>query len=306
MPGYMEINVISRVGALAGLPPGVLPCLCLPVSRLHLCVTTSAPAGLPLGTPTSPRPRPLVCPLACSRAPRSHLPAGLCLLVRRPASGVRVPSCPLASKNAKSLRYNSDAVVLPKRARHLPGMMQTANMAKRGSAASSQIITQTFDVFRESLGCTRLQQRGNNRVPMPGTLRLAVVPVPIDETDALKFGVGLDLLVNPADVGSPGAFESARLCLCARWPAPTGLPAPPRPPARACWPTCAPALASLLVPPRPSACVPAPACSDFFDFPQICAMRPREAVFFWLKEGRQGDLRQRNAIDAGRPANVQR
>ena len=51
---------------------------------------------------------------------------------------------------------------------------------------------------------------------------------------------------------------------------------------------------------------PALACSDFFDFPQICAMRPREAVFFWIKEGRQGDLRQRNAIDAGRPANVQR
>ena len=57
---------------------------------------------------------------------------------------------------------------------------------------------------------------------------------------------------------------------------------------------------------RTPAHAPARVCSDFFDFPQICAMRPREAVFFWLKEGRQGDLRQRNAIDAGRPANVQR
>ena len=56
--------------------------------------------------------------------------------------------------------------------------------------------------------------------------------------------------------------------------------------------------------PRPAPVVPAR--SDFFDFPQICPMRPREAVFFWIKEGRQGDLRQRNAIDAGRPANVQR
>ena len=245
MPGYMEINVISRVGAPAGLPPGAPPCLCLPVSRPHLCVTTSAPAGLPLGTPASPRPRSPACPLACSRAPRSHLPAGLCLLVRRPVSGVCVPSCPLASKNAKSLRYNSNAVVLPKRARHLPGMMQTANMAKRGSAASSQIIAHTFGLFRKSSGCARLQQRGNNRVPMPGTLRLAVAPVPIDETDALKLGVGLDLLVNPADVGSPGAFESARLCLRARRPAPTGLPVPLCPPARACWPTCASAPAGL-------------------------------------------------------------
>ena len=87
MPGYMEISVISRVGMLAGLPPGALPCLCLPVSRPRLCVATIAPAGLPLGTPASPRP--LVCPLACSRAPRSHLPAGLCLLVRRPAHGAR-------------------------------------------------------------------------------------------------------------------------------------------------------------------------------------------------------------------------
>ena len=196
----------------------------------------------------------------------------------------RVPWRPPAFKNAKSMRYNSGTLPLPKHARRLPGTMQTANMAKQVSTAPGQVIAHTFGLFRESLGCTRLQQRGNSRVPAPCTLRLAVVPVPIDETDALKLGVGLDLLVNPADVGSPGAFESARLCLRARRPAPTGLPAPPRPPTRA----------------------PAPACSDFFDFPQICATRPREAVFFWLKEGRQGDLRQRNAIDAGRPANVQR
>ena len=214
----------------------------------------------------------------------------------------RVPWRPPAFKNAKSMRYNSGTLPLPKHARRLPGTMQTANMAKQVSTAPGQVIAHTFGLFRKSSGCARLQQRGNNRVPMPGTLRLAVAPVPIDETDALKLGVGLDLLVNPADVGSPGAFESARLCLCARWPAPTGLPAPPRPPARACWPTCAPASAGS----RPPARAPAPACSDFFDFPQICAMRPREAVFFWIKEGRQGDLRQRNAIDAGRPANVQR
>ena len=101
-------------------------------------------------------------------------------------------------------------------------MMQTANMEKQGCTIPCRIITQTFGLFHESSGCTRLQQRGNGR------------------------------------------FR-------ARWLAP-----------------------------------PAPACSDFFDFPQICAMRPREVVFFWLKEGRQGDLRQRNAIDAGRPTNVQR
>ncbi len=37
---------------------------------------------------------------------------------------------------------------------------------------------------------------------------------------------------------------------------------------------------------------PARARSDFFDFPQTCAIWPSKAVFFWLKEGRQGDLRQ--------------
>ena len=73
MPGYMEINVISRVGAPAGLPPGALPCLCLPVSRPHLCVTTSAPAGLPLGTLASPRPR----PPACLWRARAFVPAGV-------------------------------------------------------------------------------------------------------------------------------------------------------------------------------------------------------------------------------------
>lgn len=146
---------------------------------------------------------------------------------------------------------------------------------------------------------------------MPGTLRLAVVSVPIDETDVLKLGVGLDLLVNLADVGSPDAFESARLCLRARRPAPTGLPVPLCPPVRARWlarafaPAGSRLLAYLRFRARRLAPLP-PAYSDFFDFPQICAMRPRKAVFFWLKEGRQGDLRQRNAIDAGRPANVQR
>ena len=59
-------------------------------------------------------------------------------------------------------------------------------------------------------------------------------------------------------------------------------------------------------PPRPRPAPVAPARSDFFYFPQICTTWPSKAVFFWIKEGRQGDLRQRNAIDAGRPANVQR
>ena len=54
---------------------------------------------------------------------------------------------PPASKNAKSLRYNSDAFATPKRARHLPGTMRTADMAKQGSTALCQIITQTFDLF---------------------------------------------------------------------------------------------------------------------------------------------------------------
>ena len=189
----------------------------------------------------------------------------------------RVPWRPPAFKNAKSMRYNSGTLPLPIHARRLPGTMQTANMAKRGSAASSQIITQTFGVFRESLGCTRLQQRGNSRVPAPCTLRLAVVPVPIDETDALKLGVGLDLLVNPADVGSPGAFESARLCLRARRPtrplvcpclcvrrlAPAGLPVPLCPPVRArrLAPAGLPAL------PRPPACTPATRLFRLFRFP---------------------------------------
>lgn len=155
------------------------------------------------------------------------------------------------------MRYNSGAVVLPKHARRLPGMMQTANKAKRGSAASSQNITQTFGLFRESLGCTRLQQHGNDRFRGPGGM-----PCP---------------------------------CPRARLPAPAGLPAPPRRHTR--WHV------NCL---RARRLAPLPACSDFFDFPQICAMRSRGVVFFWLKEGRQGDLRQRNAIDAGRPANVQR
>ena len=210
----------------------------------------------------------------------------------------RVPWRPPAFKNAKSMRYNSGTLPLPKHARRLPGTMQTANMAKQVSTASGQVIAHTFGLFRKSSGCARLQQRGNNRVPMPGTLRLAVAPVPIDETDALKLGVGLDLLVNPADVGSPGAFEGACPCLCARRFAPAGprLLAYLRPRARQLARASAPAGLHPCHPPIPT----------FFDFPQICATRPRQAVFFWLKEGRQGDLRQRNAIDAGRPANVQR
>lgn len=153
-------------------------------------------------------------------------------------------------------------------------MMQTANMAKRGSAASSQIITQTFSLFRESLGCTRLQQRGNSRVPAPCTLRLAVVPVPIDETDALKLGVGLGLLVYPADVGSPGAVESACLCLRALRPAPWRVfvhvghadDLGKRTRKLASWYACAPASTGLLAPPRPC---PVPS------HPLACPLPPR-------------------------------
>ena len=145
--------------------------------------------------------------------------------------------------------------------------MQTANMAKRGSAASGQIITQTFGLFRESLGCTRLQQRGNSRVSAPCTLRLAVVPVPIDETDALKLGVGLGLLVYSADVGSPGAVESACLCLRALRPAPWRVlvhvghvdDLGKRTRRLVSWYACAPAPTGLLAPPRP--------CPRAFAFP---------------------------------------
>ena len=146
-------------------------------------------------------------------------------------------------------------------------MMQTANMAKRGSAASGQIITQTFGLFRESLGCTRLQQRGNGRVLAPGTLRLAVAPVPIDETDALKLGVGLGLLVYPADVGSPGAVESACLRLRALRPAPWRVlvhvghadDLGKRTRRLASWYACASAPTGLLAPPRPCPRVVTPA-----------------------------------------------
>lgn len=186
-------------------------------------------------------------------------------------------------------------------------MMQTANMEKQGCTILCRIITQTFGLFRANPGLyspaaarkrpfsrTRrdtllVPRRENSRVPVPRNICLAVASVPINETDAFQLGVGLDLLVNPADVGSPGAFEGACPCLCARRFAPAGSRL----------------LAYLRFRARRLAPLP-PACSDFFDFPQICAIRPRQAVFFWLKEGRQGDLRQRNAIDAGRPANVQR
>ena len=166
----------------------------------------------------------------------------------------RVPWRPPAFKNAKSMRYNSGTLPLPKHARRLPGTMQTANMAKQVSTAPGQVIAHTFGLFRKSSGCARLQQRGNNRVPMPGTLRLAVAPVPIDETDALKLGVGLDLLVNPADVGSPGAFEGACPCLCARRFAPAGsrLLAYLRPRARRPVPAPAPAGSRPCHPPVPT------------------------------------------------------
>lgn len=171
----------------------------------------------------------------------------------------RVPWRPPASKNAKSMRYNSGAVVFPKHARRLPGMMQTANMEKQDSTAPGQVIAHTFGLFRESSGCTRLQQRGNSRVPAPCTLRLAVVPVPIDETDALKLGVGLGLLVYSADVGSPGAVESACLCLRALRPAPWRVlvhvghvdDLGKRTRRLASWYACASAPTGLLAPPRP-------------------------------------------------------
>ena len=88
-------------------------------------------------------------------------------------------------------------------------------------------------------------------------------------------------------------------------PRPASLCRRPTPP-RASRPTSTPVPPHCTPRPRPRTAPHAPACSDFFDFPQICAIWPSKAVFFWLKEGRQGDLRQRNAIDAGRPANVQR
>ena len=61
------------------------------------------------------------------------------------------------------MRYNSGAVVLPKHARRLPGMMQTVNMEKQGCTTPCRIIAQTFGLFREGLGCTRSQRRGNGR-----------------------------------------------------------------------------------------------------------------------------------------------
>ena len=70
---------------------------------------------------------------------------------------------PSASENAKSLRYNSGVAALLKHAHHLPGMMQTTNAAKQGSAAPCRIITQTFGLFRESCGASCPQQRENGR-----------------------------------------------------------------------------------------------------------------------------------------------
>ena len=266
---------------------GALPRLCLPVGQLTRACQLTARAPVP----PPRRTRRLAYALSLLARPRSYLSAGLCLLVRRPASGSIAPlhplsarafapagpssgsrphSHPLVSKNANSLRYNSGAVVLPKRARRLPGMMQTANMEKQACTIPCRIITQTFGLFRANPGlyspaaarkrpCSGVRRdtlpvhwRGNNRVPVPRNLCLAVASVPINETDALQLGVGLDLLVNPADAGSPGAFRSACPRLRARRLALTGLLValapvdPAHPLTRAC--------ASAPAGPRPLAC----------------------------------------------------
>ena len=241
----------------------------------------------------------------------------------------RVPWRPPASKNAKSMRYNSGAVVFPKHARRLPGMMQTANMEKQDSTAPGQVIAHTFGLFRESSGCTRLQQRGNSRVPAPCTLRLAVVPVPIDETDALKLGVGLGLLVYSADVGSPGAVESACLCLRALRPAPWRVfvhvghadDLGKRTRKLASWYACAPASTGLLAPPRPCpvpshplACplpprplARAPAIRLFrlFRFPANLRHAPARGRILLAQGGATRGFAPAKRHRAGRPANVQ-
>lgn len=213
----------------------------------------------------------------------------------------RVPWCPPAFKNAKSMRYNFGAVVLPKHARRLPGMMQTANMEKQGCTILCRIITQTFGLFRANPGLyspaaarkrpfsrTRrdtllVPRRGNNRVPAPCTLRLAVVPVPINETDALKLGVGLGLLVYSADVGSPGAVESACLCLRALRPAPWRVlvhvghvdDLGKRTRRLASWYACAPAPTGLLAPPRPCPRAVTPAGMSTAPAPAVSRPCPR-------------------------------
>lgn len=184
-------------------------------------------------------------------------------------------------------------------------MMQTANMEKQGCTIPCRIITQTFGLFRANPGlyspaaarkrpCSGVRRdtlpvhwHGNSRVPVPRNLCLAVASVPINETDALQLGVGLDLLVNPADAGSPGAFRSACPRLRARWLALTGLlvalapvdpaypltracasaPAGPRPLVCPC--LCARRLAPAGLPalPRPPACTPATRLFRLFRFP---------------------------------------
>ena len=70
---------------------------------------------------------------------------------------------PPASENAKSMRYNSHAAIAPKHAGHLPGVMQTTNVAKQRSAAPCWIKAHTFGLFRKSCGASRPQQRENGR-----------------------------------------------------------------------------------------------------------------------------------------------
>ena len=76
---------------------------------------------------------------------------------------------------------------------------------------------------RARLDILPMHHRESGHVSALVNLCLVAVSVPINEIDALQLGAGLNLLVNPADVGSPGAFESARPCLRVPWPAPAGL-----------------------------------------------------------------------------------
>ena len=54
---------------------------------------------------------------------------------------------PPASENAKSMRFNFGVAAPLKHARHLPGVMQTANATKQGSAAPCWIKAHTFGLF---------------------------------------------------------------------------------------------------------------------------------------------------------------
>ena len=212
-------------------------------------------------------------------------------------------------------------------------------MEKQGCTIPCQIITQTFGLFRKSLGCTRRIATWKRPFSRKLWVVLAEQPCgaglfrekpgccrPQQRGSSLFHGFrGISRLQQRQNgllgTGVPRSLPSATQKWAEfRSPAPS-RPAPcvtPRPtshvPAPRPCPTCPLRVRRPThVPPRVVhvlcavllAVLPT-LCSDFFDFPQICATRPREVVFFWLKEGRQGDLRQRNAIDAGRPANVQR